>query len=150
MTFALKSFLATGVNLCGPQPQRQTQKLVFGITGLATDVDLDLGDLSGTFWTDAVADATYGDLAADVQDWLTANYPNWAATSRVFVQELFDRIVAAAASGTAYSQLLNATTGLPEFTFDTNQGELIYTVVVEMEMVNNVNLNCVSYNPEGA
>jgi hypothetical protein len=149
MTFALKSFIATGVDLCGPQPQRQTQKLIFGITASSADVDLDLGDLSGTFWTDALSDSKYGDLAAAVKDWVMRNYPNWAATSRVFVQEIFSRVHAATASGTAYAQALNSTTGLPEFTFDTSQGETSYTVVVEMEMVNGILINCISYNPEG-
>lgn len=149
MAFALKSFMADGYHLSGPQPQRQVQKLIFGITGLAADVDLDIGDLSGTFWTAAVANATYGDLAKSVKEWVTANYPNWAAVSSVFVQELFDRVQAAAASGAAYVQALNATTSLPEYTFAANQGETSYTVVVQLEMVNGVLFNSVSYNPEG-
>lgn len=149
MAFALKSFLATGYDLCGAQPQRQTQKLIFGCTGLTTDVAFDLGNLSGTFWTAAIANATYGALATSVKEWLTANYPMWAATSNVFVQELFDRVQAAAASGAAYTRSLNATTKLPEFVFAASNGETVYTVVVELEMDNNILLNTVSYNPEG-
>lgn len=149
MAFALTSFMADGYKLSGPQPQRQTQKLIFGITGLTTDVDLDIGDLSGTFWTAAVANATYGAMATSVRAWITANYSNWAAVSKVFVQELFDRVQAAAASGAAYAQALNSTTKLPEYTFAASNGETVYTVVVELEMVNNIMFNSISYNPEG-
>lgn len=149
MAYALQSFLATGYQLAGPQPQRQTQKLIFGITGTTSDVDLDIGDLSGAFWTAAIADTTYGELASAVHAWLTANYPNWAATSNVFVQELFGRVQAAAASGAAYVRLLNATTGLPEFVFDAANGVAAATVVVEVEMVDGVNLNAISFNPQG-
>jgi len=150
MAFALKSFLATGYELCGPQPQRQTQKLMFGITGLVTDVALDVGDLSGTFWTNALADAVYGTMAASVKEWITTNHPIWAAPSNVLVVELFPRVQAAVASGAAFTRSLNATTKLPQYVFAASNGLTVATLFVELELVNNVSLNSISYNPEGA
>ena len=66
MSFALTKFEARGVEIKTPSKKRGKQELVFTITGTTADVDLDIGDEDGTFWTDALADTTYDDLAASV------------------------------------------------------------------------------------
>lgn len=46
--------------------KRGLQYLEFKITrGAAGDTDLDIGNTSGTFWTAAIADGTYGTLATN-------------------------------------------------------------------------------------
>ncbi len=66
MAFALTSFFADGVRFMGPGPYRATEQYVFSVTAAATDVDFDMGDATGTFWTAAQANATYGAMATQV------------------------------------------------------------------------------------
>lgn len=63
MAFALTKFSARGIDIAGPSYKRGIQQIVLDITGTSADVDLDLGDDSGTFWTAAKANGTYGALA---------------------------------------------------------------------------------------
>lgn len=56
MAFVLTKFQAYGVEAEEAVNKRYGQKAIFTITALNTDVDLDIGDYTGTFW-DAV-DAT--------------------------------------------------------------------------------------------
>jgi hypothetical protein len=51
MTFALTKVRAYGIEAEEPINKRYQQKLILNITAANTDVDLDLGDYSGTFWT---------------------------------------------------------------------------------------------------
>jgi len=51
MAFTLSKIRAYGIEAEEPVNKRYQQKLILNIAGLATDVDLDLGDYSGTFWT---------------------------------------------------------------------------------------------------
>lgn len=51
MAFALTKVRAYGIEAEEALNNKYQQKLILNITGLATDVDLDLGDYSGTFWT---------------------------------------------------------------------------------------------------
>lgn len=62
MAFSLSAFEAMPVELGGAQVRRAIQRVVFHVAGTASDVDLDLGDFSGTFWS--AADGT--DLGAAV------------------------------------------------------------------------------------
>lgn len=62
MAFSLTKVRAYGIEAEEPLNNWYQQKLILNITGLATDVDLDLGDYSGTFWS-AVDGAEPGDTA---------------------------------------------------------------------------------------
>ena len=58
MAFALTSLKTYGVDINEPVRKRQLQVCEFKITGTTADVDLDIGDVGGTFWTAAAnADA---------------------------------------------------------------------------------------------
>jgi hypothetical protein len=131
MAFALTSFTADGIRYMGPGPYKAVQRYILTITGTTSDVDLDIGDLTGTFWTAAQADATYGAMATAVLAVLTANYPNYQAVENIFVPEIWARANAAAASGTVYVRSINSTTLLPEFTFAASNGATGYTVCVD-------------------
>lgn len=69
MAFALTQFKAYGIRTSGETRQHTWQVADMGITALNTDVTLDIssdttGSL-GTFWTAAIANATYGQLATN-------------------------------------------------------------------------------------
>ena len=51
MTFALTAFVADGQEMDEAVTRRFRQRAVFTITAANTDVDLDIGDYTGTFWT---------------------------------------------------------------------------------------------------
>lgn len=51
MAFALTRFEAYGVEIDEPLVKRFIQRAEMRITGANTDVDLDIGDNTGTFWT---------------------------------------------------------------------------------------------------
>lgn len=51
MAFAISRFEAYGVAIDEPITKKFIQRAVLNITGLATDIDLDLGDNTGTFFT---------------------------------------------------------------------------------------------------
>ena len=89
------------------------------ITGLAADVDLDIGDLTGNFWTDALADATYGDYATAAVAYLGSLYPKLSAVTYNSPQlgGGYVKVVAGPALAGEYAVSLNATTGLPEIAF---------------------------------
>ncbi len=60
MAFALTGFEAFPIVVQGAQPRRAIQRVVLHATGTTSDVDLDIGDNTGTFW--GAADST--DLGA--------------------------------------------------------------------------------------
>jgi len=64
-TFALTKYQAYGVLISSPVRKRAVQRVVLTYTAVNTDTDLDIGDDSGTFWTAAKADATYGAMATN-------------------------------------------------------------------------------------
>lgn len=146
MAFALTSFTADGTRFMGPGPYRAVETYVFTVTGLTTDVDFDLGDYAGQFWTDAVADTTYGEMATQVLAQLQRLDANYVATKSVYVPELADRIQAAAASGSAYTLSLDSTSLLPIYTFAASNGETSYTVFVEFLLKPNYLPTNLAYN----
>ena len=64
-TFALTKFNAYGFIIDSQIKKRAMQRATLHITAANTDTALDLGSDSGTFWTAAEADATYGDMATN-------------------------------------------------------------------------------------
>lgn len=72
MAFALTKAEFRGIVHQGPSYKRGIQEVLLTITGANTDIDLDIGDNAGTFWTAAQADATYGTMAGLVLDQLEA------------------------------------------------------------------------------
>jgi hypothetical protein len=144
MAFALTSFWADSVRYQGPGPYRAEQKLKFTITGTTADVDLDIGDFSGTFWTAAIADATYGDAAVTALEAVQKIVAQATNVSKVYTPELQARIQAAAASGTAYSLALQ--NFLPNYTFDAANGATAYTVQVDLQLLSGILPTALSVN----
>lgn len=134
MAFALTSFFADGQRYSGPGPVRATETYVLTITGLTTDVALDLGDSDGTFWTAALANPTYGEMATQVLAFIQSQVANYSAVKGIYTPELVARIQAAAASGAAYTLSIDTELQLPIYTFASSNGATAYTVFVEYQL----------------
>lgn len=141
MAFALTGFASYGVNVVGPSQKRGIQRATLYITGLVTDVDLDLGDDSGTFWTEAQANSTYGELATKSLDVLNKIEDRSTAVIAVKSQQLIDRLQAAAAAGTSY--VLTTQGKRPNIEFAAGQGETAYQIDIEW-LLNNFQFPLVS------
>lgn len=138
MAFALTSFFADGQEFNGPGLYRGIQTYCFNITGTTADVALDIGTYAGTFWTAALADATYGSVASTVLTQIKLLNGQIRATSRVYTPELQSRIQAAATSGSAYTLSIDSTTFLPIYTFAASNGATAYTVFVQFLLLPNI------------
>lgn len=134
MAFALVGFQARGIDVAGPSYKRGIQQVVLAITGTASDVDLDIGDdTPGTFWTAALADATYGDLAEKALDVLTKIAANSVCLLAVKSPELLDKVQSAAAGSAGEYAIAIDDLG-PNIALHTGEGETSYTIVLEYEL----------------
>ncbi len=103
MAFALTRLRAWGDKIQTATALRGTQVVELSITGANTDTDADIGDDTGTFWTDALADTTYGDVAAAAQTQLQAIVANALQLLAVNSEVLLGRYrVATGGSTTQY------------------------------------------------
>ena len=64
MTLAVTSFRAYGDEIMDATNIRARQRVNITVTGANTDVSWDLASYTGTLWTAALADGTYGTVAA--------------------------------------------------------------------------------------
>lgn len=134
MAFALTGFVSYGINIVGPSQKRGIQRATLTITALTSDVDLDLGDDSGTFWTEAQANSTYGQLATKALDVLGKIEAQASALICVKSEQLLDRIQAAAAAGTAY--VLTVQNKRPDLLFAAGNGETSWVIDLEWILEN--------------
>ncbi len=129
MTFALTSFQAYGIEMDEPLTKRFKQIMVLTITSANSDLTLDLGAPSGTFWT-AVSGTEPGTSALKT----IANI-NTAAKQFNFAggEDLFARTqVAAAAAATDVVKTMSATyTHAPKFVYYTASAPTTQTLVLE-------------------
>lgn len=120
MAFALTKFKAYGLRAEGDVRPHAQQVMSFTFTAANTDVTYDLGTSAGTFWTSAVADATYGSLAGAARTLLLTtlpgNLPNTALMhiAGAYPLSTFAK-VASAPSGNQYT--LSVTSNMPTITF---------------------------------
>lgn len=106
------------------------------ITGLAADVDLDIGDLTGTFWTAALADATYGDYATAALAYITSLYPKLSAVTYNSPElgGAYVKVIAGPALAGEYAVAINATTKYPEISFTAAAAPTAITVRLECSL----------------
>lgn len=118
MAFALTGFKCDGVLYAGPTRQRAIQQAHFYITAANTDVDLDIADASGTFWTAAIADATYGSMASAALSKLQLLIPGVSALQSVTSETLasYGRVKAGGSAG-ANEYVVDITGNLPNISF---------------------------------
>jgi hypothetical protein len=114
----------------------QTCEMV--INGAAADVALDLDNFSGTFWTAALADGTYGAVALKIKNALQNLAKGVASTHHVGGNFILyrPRVPAGAESAVtgAYSANYNDTTKLPNFVFATANGPQGTNIIVTWGM----------------
>lgn len=135
MSFALVAFHARGVEITSPSNKRGIQQVVLDITATANDVDLDVGDDGGTFWTAAIADSTYGELATQALDILQAIVAQSAAFVGCASQQLIDRVQVAALTG-AGQYTLAVVNSRPNIAVDAADGETSWKLILTYEMDN--------------
>jgi cytochrome c551/c552 len=135
MAFALVAYHARGVDVVGPSYKRGIQQVVLDITATANDVDLDIGDDSGTFWTAALANATYGALATKALASLQRIVAQSAALVAVSSEQLLDRVQTAAAGGNGEFALAIQNTR-PNITVNAADGETAWKVILTYELDN--------------
>ena len=137
MAFALVAFRARQVDIASPSLKRGIQQVVLDITAAATDVDMDIGDDSGTFWTACLADATYGELAEQALDILQRIVAQAAAFVGCASQQLIDRVQVASLSGAGEFTLAVQNTR-PNLAFSAADGETAWKLILTYEMDNGI------------
>lgn len=135
MSFALVAFHARGVEITSPSNKRGIQQVVLDITATANDVDLDIGDDGGTFWTAAIADATYGDLATEALEILQSIVAQSAAFMSCSSQQMIDRVQVASLTTTG-QYTLAVQDSRPNIAVDAADGETSWKLILTYEMDN--------------
>lgn len=135
MAFALVAYHARGVDIQGPSYKRGIQQVVLDITATTADVDLDIGDDSGTFWTDCLADSTYGTLAEKAQESLQRIVAQSAALLGVQSEQLIDRVQVGTVSGAGEFELAVENTR-PNIAVNAADGEESWKIVLTYELNN--------------
>lgn len=107
MALAIVSACGYALDVSQAAEHKGEYVLVLSVTGAATDVTHDLDDLSGTFWTSALAHATYGENATIVTNKITE------LTSNVIDSEFFSRVL-----NIGYVRVAGATGGATEYQVD--------------------------------
>lgn len=129
MAFALTAFEAFPLMVQGAQPRRAVQRVVFHATGTTGDVDFDIGDFTGTFWTAAITtDLGVTALAAIQKIIAQVDY-----RVGLYSPEIDDLTRAAVPSPTEY--ILAFENQLPKYTlFAGGGGLLAYHVTVDFHL----------------
>lgn len=121
MAFAVTAWKSYPLHVDAALTKRFTQCVEMVITGANTDIDADIGDIStpGQFFTDAIADATYGTIATNLKTHLASLVAKGSHLVSMASEELdsnYDRVSGAPALGTEY-QVVTFTSHLPEILF---------------------------------
>jgi hypothetical protein len=147
MAFALTSFFADGNPYCGPGVEKAVQRVILTATGTTADIDLDIGDDTGTFWTAALANGTYGTMATSALDILQKIISQSTTWQAVYSPEIdASGVRAAAASGTAYT--LTFQNSRPNYLFDTAQGLTAYTIVIDYLLKPTIPPTVIAFNKQ--
>ena len=148
MAFALTAFEAFPIATEGPQPRRAVQRIVFHATGLAADIDLDVGEYAGTFWTAALADVTTGELATAVLAEVQRIVAQADYRTGLYTESIEDaRVRASTAGAGVYS--LDFTNKLPNYLFNAANALLTYKIVVDFQLSVNILPVVVNYGIGG-
>lgn len=135
MAFALTKAEFRSVAHQNPSLKRGIQEVLLTITGANTDIDLDIGDAAGTFWTAAVANATYGAMAAAALVQLQAVVAGSAFLRRWECPELQASVYVQVASSPGASQYsLTTDTYGPDILLASGSAPTSYHVYLVFEM----------------
>lgn len=128
MAIALSKFAAYGEHNTDTVKDRGIQVAKFVLTGDAADVDYDISDFTGNFWTAVAASAA----GAGAKAWLRANYSQFL--SLVTVEGSFAQayLRAAAVGVGAYTQAV--TSDLPDLAFNAADGPTRMVLILKWAM----------------
>ncbi len=137
MTFALVGFRAAGARREGAQPCHGDQIVELKITAAATDVAYDFATTGGTFWTAAVADATYGGLATQARAFLLNRVAGVVAEYLGACSEVLDTVYTrvAGAPGAATEYRVTVSYHMPSLAFNAAGGPTAITVRLQWRLV---------------
>ncbi len=105
MTIAVTASRGFGYEVAQAARQRGTYKVILEVTGLAADVTHDIDDPTGTFWTEALADSDYSNIAALALAKINELGNNGVSYCKWFSAELesdFVRVAGAPSGATEY------------------------------------------------
>ena len=130
MAFALTAFECRGIDIAGPNLKRGLQQVCLTITGTSSDVDLDIGDLDGTFWS-AADDSSLG--AAALLD-MTNVVAQSAACLDIQSPQLLDRVQVASLTTSGQYTVDLSDSVCPNLAFNAADGETAYYIVLTFEL----------------
>lgn len=123
MAFQVRRAHMTAVESCRAVSPYFTQQLQLIVYSAAADVDWDIGDLTpGTFWTAALADPTYGAVAAKALDALRTFATNAAYANEPAGNFALYRTRTKTATDADDYQISSWVNKVPNFTFAAGAG----------------------------
>ncbi len=135
MAFALTKAEFRSLEYQNVSFKRGIQEVRLTVTGANTDIDLDIGDIAGTFWTAALLDATYGTMATLVLAQLEA-----VVASSAFFRQLICPVLqcsayiqAASAPGATQYSLTTDTYG-PDILLASGTAPTAYDIILQYEL----------------
>lgn len=140
MSFALTSFKAFGLRCEGATRKHVRQRALLIATGTSADVALDISNYAGTFWTAALADATYGKVATAAIAALKQIQAASSGLLAVLSPSLINRVKVASLTG-AGQYTISITSSLPSIALNAGDGDTSY--IIELEFDTKVNLEAV-------
>ncbi len=146
MAFALTSFLADGTPCIGASVEKAVQRVILTATGTTADIDLDIGDDTGTFWTAAIANATYGEMATQALATLQKVITQATTWQSVYSPEIDASTQLRAAAAGAGTYTLTFQNSRPNYLFNASAGLLAYTVIIEYVLKPALHPVTLSYN----
>jgi hypothetical protein len=131
MAFALTDYKAYGIDISEPVTKRAIQVFECTITGLAADVDLDIGDVAGNAWSaidnnaiGLAAKVAFTEILGKVSRLISASCPE---IDNAYLPVYGDATPAASSVG-----LINNTAKTcPEYVFAAGEGQTSYNFVFQ-------------------
>lgn len=137
MAFQLQAFKAYGLRLEGSTRQQARQVAVLQIAQANTDTALDISSAAGTFWTAALADATYGALAAAALAKLQAIQAADAAVGGLLSVDPPVNYVQVSSGAAGKQYTMTVTNSLPSIVWVSGQAPTSYVLTLEWTLADN-------------
>jgi hypothetical protein len=131
MAFALTDYKAYGIDISEPVTKRAIQVFECTITGLAADVDLDIGDVAGNAWSaidnnaiGLAAKVAFTEILGKVSRLIVASCPE---IDNAYLPVYGDATPAASSVG----RINNTAKTCPEYVFAAGEGQTSYNFVFQ-------------------
>jgi hypothetical protein len=136
MAFALSEYKAYGLDISEPVQKRAIQIFEMTLSGLAADVDLDLGDVAGNAWS-AIDNTALGLAAKNAFTEVLAKCEKFMGYSCPEIEYSYLPANGDATPASGYVGIVNNTAKTcPEFVFAAGEGQLSYKFVFKWSLKN--------------